>query len=357
VAASATGAVAEPNAVVARVGAHVITGAMFAHAFAIQIRSEGTSGIGLVPPSFSGCIAHLKTAPAQPVAGAPAPGSSIAVLRAECLKQYLLVETHALDSLILAQWLTAGAAELGTGASEAAIQAEIAKTMHNEGKRFYENLATQGRSVADVAAEIRTQLSAEAIRQTLTARANQLSEAQIASYYEHNRATYGVPEKRTVEIARLSTAASARKLKRELASGKSFAGILKQLPSPQPIFSSNGVVPAYVSGMYHEPALNNAIISAKPGVLSGPVAIELGYYIFKVTHVSPAQQKTLAQSRALIRQQLPNILYVKSLEAFIASWRTRWTARTDCQPGYVVAKCRQYVRPPNALPESPTSLE
>jgi hypothetical protein len=30
------------------------------------------------------------------------------------------------------------------------------------------------------------------------------------------------------------------------------------------------------------------------------------------------------------------------LAEFIKAWRAKWRAKTSCQPGYVVEKCRQY---------------
>jgi hypothetical protein len=61
----------------------------------------------------------------------------------------------------------------------------------------------------------------------------------------------------------------------------------------------------------------------------------------------------LAQKlRAKIASAHPrsSLLALRSYEAaFIAAYRQRWRARTDCRPGYVVAECRN--GPP--LPEAP----
>jgi foldase protein PrsA len=65
----------------------------------------------------------------------------------------------------------------------------------------------------------------------------------------------------------------------------------------------------------------------------------LGYYVFEVKRVIPAEQKPLSQVEASIRQTLPAALYQSALGAFVASWRKRWRARTDCEPGYVVSRC------------------
>ena len=142
------------------------------------------------------------------------------------------------------------------------------------------------------------------------------------------------------------------KAKREIASGKSFATVAKKIPLQQPIFSKDGAVLNYEPGMYREEPLDHAIFAAKPNVLSGPVAINLGYYVFEVKRTYPAQQKTLAQSEAAIKAELPQSLYLQALTSFITKWRERWTAQTDCQPGYVVPKCSQYKLPAGSSPEA-----
>ncbi len=109
-----------------------------------------------------------------------------------------------------------------------------------------------------------------------------------------------------------------------------------------PVVGGEGLVLGYEPGLYREPPLDHAIFVAKPNVLSGPVGISLGYYVFEVKRTYPPHQKTLAQAQATIRQQLPDKAYKQALVAFIKGWRVRWKAKTDCQAGYVVVKCRQF---------------
>ena len=81
------------------------------------------------------------------------------------------------------------------------------------------------------------------------------------------------------------------------------------------------------------------------------MGISLGYYVFEVKRTYPSYQKTLAQSQAEIRRRLPSEMYKKALVAFIGTWRLRWRARTDCEAGYVVTKCRQFKAAGVAQPE------
>jgi hypothetical protein len=195
--------------------------------------------------------------------------------------------------------------------------------------------------VADFALETKVQLLAEGIRHALTRKTAHLNQAQIVNYYNEHKQLFGVPKRRDLEIARAGSEAEALKIKAEIASGKTFASVVRTLPLPQPIYSKKGMVLRYEPHLYHQPPLNDAIFAAKPNVLSGPVKIEEGYYVFEVKRAYPLRPSTLAQAQTAIRRQLPTMLYKQALVAFVSEWRKRWAARTDCQPGYVVAKCRQ----------------
>jgi hypothetical protein len=51
-------------------------------------------------------------------------------------------------------------------------------------------------------------------------------------------------------------------------------------------------------------------------------------------------QLTLAAATPKIRQILLQAGAQKQVSAFIAAYRKRWKERTSCQPGYVIAECR-----------------
>jgi foldase protein PrsA len=303
--------VSEPNAVVVRVGGHAITKAAYAHA-----------------------LADRKS-------------------------QWL-----ALGFLISQQWVIGGAAEMGVHVSDRELEQGLKAAVGGQSQaQVARELAKTGLTWADFVLETKEQLLAEGIRRVFIRKTEHPSQAQISSYYDHNKQLFGVPKRRDLEILRAATEAQARKLKREIASGRSFASVVRALPSSdQPFLSKEGLVLGYEPGLYHQHPLDHAIFAAKPNVLSGPVkALELltagpslGYYVFEVKRAYPSHQKTLAQVQATVKQQLSRILYKQALAAFIKGWRHKWRARTDCRPGYVVTKCRQYravgVPPPNEDP-------
>ena len=304
-----------------------------------------------MPPEFTGCIKYTKALDARSESSGSNP-PSVATVKGECNSHYHGLEAHALDQLIVNDWVAGAAAEKGVSVSEAAVQTQLKKEEGKEPAQFEKTLATTGRTLADQALTIRVQLLEEGLRQAIRESSEHLSQKQVTSYYDTHRQHFGVPERRDLEIARIGSAAAAEQVKREIASGESFASVVKKLPLPQPIYSTEGLVMGYESGMYNEPSLNQAIFAAKPNVLSGPVKLYLGYYVFEVTRVQPARPETLARAEAAIRRTLPGELYERNLVTFISDWRTSWTAKTDCLPGYVVEKCRQFKPSAGSAPES-----
>jgi parvulin-like peptidyl-prolyl isomerase len=252
-------------------------------------------------------------------------------------------------------WVIGGAAEEGVRVSDRELQQQLGEVVRRQSRaRVEEGLARSDRTWADFVYETKAGLLAEGIRRVFKKKTAHPTQAQVASYYNTNKQLFGVPERRYLEIARVGTKAEALKIKREIASGKSFASVVKTLPLVQPFFSKEGVVPRYQPHLYHEAALNNAIFAAKPNVLGGPVRIDLGYYIFEVKRVYPVRQSPLARVQAQIRRELPPKAYREALAAWIGKWRARWKTKTDCQPGYVVVKCKQFHGTPP--PEDPYTL-
>jgi hypothetical protein len=346
---------ADPDAVVARVGGAVITKASFEHALFIAARSEEPDPVVPAPPDFAVCVSRLR-ASSDGSGSAGKSALSVAVLRGRCSAQYEALATTALGGLILDDWLVGGAAEEGVSVSAQQVRQRLQslERIRNDPSLLARNLAAQGRTMADHVREIRIQMLAEGIRRAIARKADHVSRAQIVSYYDQHRQEFGVPERRDFHIVGAATRAEAERAKREIASGESFAAVVKKLPSgAQPAYSMEGLVVGYESGLYHQVPLNRAIFAASRHVLSGPVGVSGGYFVFEVTRVHPGKPRSLAQSQAMIRKTLANELFQTALAVFISAWRSRWISRTECQKGYVVAKCRQFTPPPGTPSESP----
>jgi parvulin-like peptidyl-prolyl isomerase len=74
----------------------------------------------------------------------------------------------------------------------------------------------------------------------------------------------------------------------------------------------------------------------------GPVHISLGYYVFEVLRVHPANQLSLDQAEASIRPILTEELHKSTLASMIKAFKAKWSARTKCAPGYLAPGCQGY---------------
>ena len=343
---------AGPTAVAARVGPYWITGATLDRFLAAAQSGEPASE-RLVPPRFSACVTQLEAQ--STAAEEPTPGR--AQLTRECQTRYQELQQTVLDRLISDDWLIGGARELGVAVSDREVRAGVDRYRREHFSRDAQSRRLlAGGTLADLAFETRAKLAAEAIRQAIDRRAGSIGRAAIVSYYDAHRFQYVVSAERDLKIARTATEAAAAKVKAEIASGKSFASVVAHLPIRQPVNSGDGLVVELHPHEYGEPSLNQAIFTAEPGVLTGPIRTWFGYFVFDVTRVRFQHERPLTEVQASIRRLLLSPLQHRALVAFVKQWTAAWTARTSCSPEDVAPKCRQFRGGPTGPPEEPSPL-
>jgi hypothetical protein len=311
---------------VAQVGPNSITGAMFDRAAQAALRAEPSEH--LVPSQFNACIAQLQ---AQ-AAALEEHAVGVAQLRRECKKRYQILMQAVLEQLISSEWMIGGARELGATWTGATLNGESAKVN------------------SDASLERSAKASTEAIRRAIRERIKPITQAQITNYYRQHSFEYLLSGERNLEIARMKTESEAAKVKAEISAGKSFASVVSKLPLLQPIDSNHGSVVDLSPHVYGEPNLNRAIFAVTPHVLVGPINTWFGYFVFEVTKIASEHMTPLARVQAAIRRHLAAPLEERELAAFSKRWSAAWTAQTDCSPGYVVPKCRQFKGQPVGLP-------
>jgi hypothetical protein len=341
-----------PGAVVARVGPYTIAGAMLNRWLDAELSLEPASERP-VPPHFSACVANLKAHAAA--GGQTALGT--AQLSSECQARYREVLETVLDRLIADDWLIGGARELSVPVGEHAVKLAVERYLHDhhasETAQLHSLLA--GRTLADLELETRAKLATAAIHSALDERVTPVTHAELTSYYNLHQFEYIVAASRDLEIARTKSEAAAAKAKSEIASGASFASVVAKLGVPQPIDSGDGAVVGLQPHFYGEPTLNQAIFTATPGVLSGPIQTWFGYFVFEVTRIEFQRERPLAEVQASIRQTLLVPRERQALAAFVKRWTASWTARTDCSSRDVVPHCSQFSGSPLG-PEEPPPL-
>lgn len=284
--------------------------------------------------------------------------------RAEASGDRQTLMRKVLGPLISGQWVIGEAAQEGVEPTEAQVRQRfehLKAVQFGTEAKFQAFLSQTGENVPDLLFAIKEQLAARKVFDKIHSAVGRVTPATISRYYSQNKALYAVSEKRDLGLIHTKTAAEAAQVKRELGSGVSFASVAKRLAKQQPIYTSKGLLTGLRPHIYAQKVLNDAIFSARPHVVSGPVSVHLthgvylhdprdiqnvnGYYVFELFKVEPANQQTLAQVKATIAKQLPTTLYKQAVAAFVKKWRARWIANTDCHAGYVIRKCRQFKHP------------
>ena len=297
------------------------------------------------PPKYTACIAHLQAIAPKPAKGEAAP--TAAQLKSQCEQQYKSLQQEVLGFLISSEWVLGEASSLGVKISDKEVKKQFEQIKSQQFPKpadFEKFLASSGQTVSDLLLRVKLNLLSTKIQQKIAKAKVNITQAQIAKYYKENPQRFGTPEKRNVEIILTKTEAAAKKAKQEVESGKSFASVAKRVSIDPTSKANGGLLTGVVKGQ-EEKALDTAIFSAKPNVLSGPVKTPFGYYIFEVKSITAGNQQTLAQAQASIKQQLTATQQQTALSKFVKEFKKKWTAKTDCRAGFVVMDCKQYKAP------------
>jgi foldase protein PrsA len=349
-----------PGDAVVQVDGKSITKTTFAHWLGIAAASSATTAgakpVIPEPPNYTACIAHLKAVAPKPAKGQSAPTE--AQLKSECEQQYKSLQTEVLGFLISSEWVLGEAAHLGVKVSDKEVEKQFATVKNQQFPKpaeFEKFLKTSGQTVSDLLLRVKLNLLSTKIQQKISKTKITVTQAQIEKYYNENKQHFGTPEKRTIAIILTKTEAQAKAAKQEIESGKSFASVAKA-DSIDPTSKTNGGVIVGVVKGQEEAALDSAIFTAKPNVLSGPVKTPFGYYIYEVKSVSKGSQQTLAQAQASIKQQLTSTKQSTALTSFVSGFKKKWTAKTVCRSGYVVMDCKTYVAPKGSTGTTATGV-
>ncbi len=340
-----------PGNAVVQVGGTPITKDTFGHWMSVASAStaaSGTPGAKPVvpdPPNYTACIAHLEATAAKPAKGQSKP--TTALLKSQCEQQYKSLQQEVLGFLISSSWVLGEAESLGVKASDAEVKKEFEKIKNQQfpkAAEFQKFLATSGQTVSDLLLRVKLNLLSSKIQRKVAKEKHTPSKAEIEKYYHEHASQFGTPEKRDVRIVLTKTEAQAMQAKKEIESGKSFASVAKSKSIDPTSKATGGELKGVVKGQ-EEKALDEAVFSAKKGVLGGPVKTPFGYYIYEVTGTTAGSSQTLAQSEASIKQQLTATDQQQALSKFVKEFRKKWEGKTECASGYKVQDCKGYKKP------------
>jgi foldase protein PrsA len=307
--------------------------------------AQGGTAVVPDPPSYARCIAALRRQ-ARSVRGQRVPSES--ALRAQCRQLETQIRQQTMALLIQAIWFDKEAKDLGVTVTDADVRRVLAETKRQSFPRRgdYERFLRQsGMTERDVLFRLRVNELGQRISDKVQRRAGNVTDAQITAYYNRNREQFAVPERRDLEIILTRTKAQAEEARRAVEGGTRWAAAARRY-STDALSKSNGGRLAGVARGQQDRALDTAAFAARRGVIVGPVRGQFGWYIVRVTGITPARQNTLAESRDQIRELLRQQNSSRALTDFGRQFQERWAAETNCRTGYVIEQfCGNAPRP------------
>ena len=341
-----------PGDAVATVDGTSISKSDFDHWMTVAAKSGGQSGAAAPkPPSYAACIKQKRKTTPKPAKGQPK--VTDAQLKTQCKQEYNSLRDQVMQLLVSFEWIEGEAKAKGIKVSDKEVKASFDKQKKQafpKAADFDKFLKDSGQTEGDILKRVRLDTLSNKIRDKVTKGKDKVTDAQIAAFYNKNKARFAQPERRDLRIVLTKDKAKAEQAKKAIESGKSFAKVAKKYSIDQASKAQGGKLPAVAKGQ-QEKALDTAIFAADKGKLVGPVKTQFGYYVFDVTKITKATQQTLDQAKATIKQTLASQNQQKALDTFVKSFRKRWKAKTDCRDAYRTQDCKNA---PKATP-TPTA--
>jgi len=263
-------------------------------------------------------------------------------------EETLSFKLNVLDELINNQILADHASHAGISVSEAEVDSKVAELQSPYSvDEFRKRIREQGFEMTDFRNEVRRTLVVTKLVNKDIVSTIKVSDADVAAYYERNKANFNVPEtayhlaqiqvtpRPDAEIRNLKNddaktpAEAERKIQAlyaRLRSNEDF-GALAQAYSEDPRTASGGGDMGYVpaSAMNATPQLKQAVMALQVNQFTGIIRLPSGFHIIKLLGKEEAGLHTLAELRVqtLIRQTLRNEREQLLRAAYIETLRNR----------------------------------
>jgi foldase protein PrsA len=332
-----------PSNAVAEVDGTPIKKTEFEHWLSIAAKQSAPQGSTTAPPvpdppTFSKCVAALQK---QPVAkGQKKP--SAAALKAQCQQQYNGLKTQVMQFLIQSQWLLKEADSRNLTAKPAAVQKQLddqIKQSFPKKADFNKFLQTSGMTMQDLLFRVKVDVLTQQVRQKIVAGKDKVSDAAVTTYYNKNKQRFAQPERRDLLVVLTKDKATADKAKAALDSGTPWKDVAKKYSIDQASKAQGGKLPGVAKGQ-QEKSFDKAIFAAKKGVVVGPVKTQFGYYVFKVTKVTPATQQSEQAAHDTIVSLLRSQQEQTAVNNFVKDYQKKYKDKTKCAKDFVIDSCK-----------------
>ncbi len=290
------------------------------------------------PPNYTKCVAAKAKAPVPK--GVPKPDPK--ALKAQCVQEYTGLRDQTLQFLISSQWLTQEAAKRKITASDKEVQTTFQQQKKQSFPKeadYQKFLQTSGQSETDLLYRVKLSVLTNKLQQSIVKNKATVTDAQITDYYNKNKQRFAQPETRDLEVVLATKKPKAEAALKAVKSGQKWAAVAKKYSTDSASKSQGGKLPGVTKGQ-QEKTFDAAIFSAQKGKILGPIKTQFGFYVFRVTKITPAKQQTLDQVKTTIKNLLQSQGQQKALNDFVKDFQKRYKDMTNCAKGYIVDQCK-----------------
>lgn len=283
-------------------------------------------GTSITRSSLDGLLTRAKKSYAAQKRDFPKAGTS----------DYQSLQTQAVAYLVQREEYAREADKLGIDVTDQQIakKVEEVKKQYFSGSqaKFEKGLADQGYTKATLEEDIRSQLLTEGIYKQVTTDAK-VTDADVKSYYEKNRANYTVPESRSVRHILVKTKADADRIRTELVNGADFAALAKA-NSIDPGSKDAGGKLTVSKGQTVAP-FDKAAFSLDTNELSQPVKTQFGYHLIQpLADVKAGSVTPFAQVKDQIRTQLESETKNTAVNKWVADVEKEYKDKVQYAAGF-----------------------
>lgn len=228
-----------------------------------------------------------------------------------------------LDDLIRREVVRQGIEEAGTKASDEEVQARMEKFAEPYGsmEAFLEELGHYGYTDEEIREQLANQISIEKIVGTDV----DVTEEEIADYFELNKSIFDQPETVRVSHILVETREEAESLLGLLEAGADFAALAAEHSLDDMTKDDGGDVGDFACGEMEEGFEETAF-----GLPIGGTAIaetSYGFHVVRVTDKSPAREATLESAR----EEIADYLTEQKLAELVDTWIADREAEADIE--------------------------
>jgi parvulin-like peptidyl-prolyl isomerase len=262
----------------------------------------------------------------------------------------------AIGELLNSAWIFGEAEELGIKVTQKEVEAELAKVKKESfktEKAFQEFLKESHFTEEDVNERLELQILSTKIQEKITGETPPLSEAELESYYEEEKATqFTKPPSRDVRVVVNENKKEVEEAQKALEADNSEASWKKVTKKYSPTTAAQAGLQKEITEEFLQEPLKKDIFKSKTGELIGPVKQAKSWLLLEVVTVHPKKVQTFPEVKATIEQTLAGEREQKYFSEWVSqNFTAKWTSRTQCASGFTTEQCANFKgsgRPPGA---------